>query len=196
MIDIIFIFINLLFGFVVLFLTVAFVTGAPFVPSTKPVSRKMIEFANIEKGMKVYDLGSGDGRLLALAADRGAMVVGYEINPFLVIISSVLLMLRGYRLQTSVRWKNFWSAPISDADVLFVYLLPWRMKELEQKLDRELKPGTLVVSNSFIFPNWKILQQDPVLHVYAFRVGKIDTFDTLSINPEHAKNIDPACRMG
>jgi len=70
----------------------------------------------------------------------------------------------------TVRWQNFWHTNLSDADVVFVYLLPWRMEKLAAKLKKELKPGTLIVSNSFIFPNWKILRQDKATHVYVFRV--------------------------
>ncbi|MCX6794068.1 MAG: hypothetical protein NTY06_03105, partial [Candidatus Gottesmanbacteria bacterium] len=93
---------------------------------------------------------------------KGAHAIGYEINPILVLFSK----LRG----TKTHWKNFWHADIHDADVIFVYLLPWKMKRLADKLKGELKPGTTIVSNSFIFPNWKIVRQDTVNHVYVFRV--------------------------
>jgi len=158
------IFLILQFGFVIFlfYMCVAFISGAPFVPTKHSAAEAMIRLARIKKGSRVYDLGSGNGKLLLLAASRGARAVGYEINPWLVLWSN----LRG----APTRWKNFWHANISDADVIFVYLLPNRMEKLASKLKKECKKGTFVVSNSFIFPHWKILREDAVKHIYVFRV--------------------------
>jgi len=122
----------------------------------------MINLAHIKKGDTVYDLGSGNGKLLLLASKKGAETVGFEINPLLVLFSN----LRG----APTRWKNFWHADIHDADVIFIYLIPWKMKRLVAKIKKECKQGTIIVSNSFIFPNWKILRQDVAHHVYVFRI--------------------------
>ena len=144
------------------YMCVAFISGAPFVPTKTGAAEAMIRLANIKKGTKVYDLGSGDGKLVRLASSRGARAIGYEINPLLVLWSNLW--------GAHTRWKNFWKANISDADVIFVYLLPNRMERLAVKLKRECKKGTLVVSNSFIFPDWKIIRKDRDNHIYVFRV--------------------------
>lgn len=170
MVAAVFLFLHVLFALLVFFLVVAFVTGAPFVPSTNLVAQSMIGLARIKPGMNVYDLGSGNGKLLFLAAKQGAIALGFEINPFLVLLSWVRTLAAPYRNQITTRWQNFWTADLSGADVVFIYLLPWRMKQLKKKLQKELKPGSLVVSNSFIFPNWNILRQDRQKHVYVFRV--------------------------
>jgi len=162
--------IQLLFALLIFFLTIAFVTGAPFVPSTKPTASSMIRLAHLKPGMTVYDLGSGDGRLLFLAAKEGGAAIGFEINPFLVVFSWIKKMASKERDRIGIRWQNFWQADFSKADVVFVYLLPWKMEKLAKKLQKELKPGSLVVSNSFIFPKWKILREDQRNHVYVFRV--------------------------
>ncbi|MBU2460141.1 hypothetical protein KKG44_03400 [Patescibacteria group bacterium] len=130
----------------------------------------MVKLAHLLPGMNVCDLGSGDGRLLFLAAREGAHAVGYEINPVLVCYTRLRAWFSPYRLLIRVYWKNLWHADIHDADVIFVYLLPWKMERLADKLKSELKPGTIVVCNSFIFPKWKILRQDTGNHVYVFRV--------------------------
>lgn len=169
MLTIVFLLVQLCFAVFILFLTVAFVTGAPFVPSTKPTSKVMIDLARIKPNMKIYDLGSGDGRLLFLAAKKGATAIGLEINPFLVAYSWVKKTFSPYKNQIQVRWQNFWGVDFSDADIVFVYLLPWKMDSLAKKLSHELKPGTLIVSNSFIFPKWKILREDTATHVYVFK---------------------------
>ncbi len=157
-------FLLLQLGFVIFFfyMCLAFFTGAPFVPTKNTSADAMIRLAHITKGDKVYDLGSGNGKLLLLAAKKGANAVGFEINPLLVLFSKV----RG----TETHWKNFWQADIHDADAVFVYLLPWKMKRLADMLKKELKPGTIIVSNSFIFPGWKIIRQDRVNHIYVFRI--------------------------
>ncbi|MCX6793740.1 MAG: hypothetical protein NTY06_01405 [Candidatus Gottesmanbacteria bacterium] len=164
MIALSFLFLILQIGFVIFFfyMCIASLTGAPFVPTKNAPADAMIRLADIHKGDTVYDLGSGNGKLLLMAAQKGARAIGYEINPILVLFSIV----RG----TKTHWKNFWNADIHDADVIFVYLLPWKMERLAGKLKKELKPGTTIVSNSFIFPNWKIVRQDTVNHVYVFRV--------------------------
>lgn len=159
---------HLVFAAILFFLTLAFITGAPFVPSTKTTAAKMIQFAHIRPGMKVYDLGAGDGRLLFLSAQKGASAVGLEINPFLVLLVTLKIWLSKKRNAISIRWQNFWRTNLADADVVFVYLLPWKMKELQKKLTHELKPGTRIVSNSFVFPGLRLKDADARNHVYLF----------------------------
>lgn len=159
----------LLAGFF-LFLCLAFVTGGPFVPSSKRSVTAMVKLAKLRQGQTVIDVGSGDGRVLFEAAKQGAHAVGIEINPYLVHYTRIRAFLGHYRGQITVLWKNLWSADLSQADVVFVYLIPWKMDVLADKLRRELKPGTLVISNSFIFPHWKVERRDTDRHVYAFKV--------------------------
>lgn len=158
------------FPIFILYLILAFITGAPFVPSTDKTARTMIDLAHTKTGQTVIDLGSGDGRLLQLAAAQGAKAVGIEMNPYLVIFSKIRALLSPYRNKITVRWRNLWKTNLSQADVIFIYLLPWRMDTLAKKLKKECKPGTLVVSNSFLFPHWKILRQDSTNHVYVYKV--------------------------
>lgn len=153
-------------------MTLAFVTGAPFVPSTKPVTKIMIHMAQIKQGETIYDLGSGDGRLLFDAAHLGATAIGIEINPYLVLFTKIKALFSPYRKTVHTYWKSFWRTDFTSANVVFVYLLPWRMKQLEDKLIRELTPGSRIVSNSFIFPNIPCTQKDERNHVYLFTIPK------------------------
>ena len=130
----------------------------------------MISLAHIKPGMKIFDLGSGDGRLLRLAAEKGARAIGFEINPFLVLFTKIKFIFSPYHNSVTVKWKNFWKSDLRDADVVFVYLLPWRMEKLEEFLKNQLKPGTLVISNSFIFSNLKRIKKDELNHVYVFKI--------------------------
>lgn len=165
-----FLILNISFALFIFFLTLAFITGAPFVRSNKKATDAMIRLARIKPGLKVYDLGSGDATLLFRAAALGATAVGLEINPFLVLWSRLKILLSPYRKRITVRWQNFWRADLHEADIIFIYLLPWRMEKLEKHFKKVLKPGTRIVSNSFIFPSLKRLQEDRESHVYSFTV--------------------------
>ncbi len=170
-----FVIFNLLFAVLIFYLLIAFLTGAPYVPTTKLTANSMIGLAKINKNSIVYDLGSGDGRLLNLALKQGAQkAIGYEINPYLVLVSRLRFFFSPFRKITQVYLKNFWQANLSDADVVLIYLLPWRMEKLKQKLLTELQPGSLVVSNSFIFPGWKPIRADPKNHVSVFQIPTKD----------------------
>lgn len=163
--------VQILFAAFILFLVLAFLTGGPFVPSTPKSLEAMIDLAHIKPGMIVYDMGSGDGRVLFAAAEKGAKAVGIEINPYLVLYTRLKVFFSPYRGKITVIWGDFWRTKVSQANLVFVYLIPWRMDEFAAKLTKELKPGSTVVSNSFIFPRWKVLQSDPRHHVYAFHVS-------------------------
>ena len=163
-----FLIIQLLFAGFILFLCLAFMTGGPFVPSSKRSVAAMVKLAKLRPGQTVIDVGSGDGRVLFEAAKQGANAVGIEINPYLVHYTRIRAFLGHYRGNITVLWKNLWSADLIQADVVFVYLIPWKMEVLAAKLQKELKPGSLVISNSFIFPGWKITRKDAEHHVYVF----------------------------
>lgn len=165
-----FLLLNISFALLIFFLTIAFITGAPFVRSNKKAVNAMIKLAKLKPGMRVYDLGSGDATLLFHAAALGATAVGFEINPFLVLWSYVKILFSAHRKKIIIRWQNFWRADLRDADVIFVYLLPWRMESLEKLLKEHCKPGTRIISNSFIFPSLKSLETDKEAHVYSFGV--------------------------
>ncbi len=164
--------IQIALGIFIIFLFLAFVFGAPYVPSNTTASKAMIRLAKIKKGTRVYDLGCGDGRLLFQAAKLGAIASGCDINPFLVLFIHLKALILNQSSSVTAQWRDMWKADISKSDVVFVYLLPWKMKQLQTKLLKELKPGTLVISNSFIFPSWKPTNEDKNAHVYAFRIPK------------------------
>lgn len=170
MLSILFLILQLLMAGFFLFLCLAFVTGGPFVPSSKKSVDAMVALAKIRSGQTVIDVGSGDGRVLFAAAKKGANAIGIEINPYLVRFTQIKAFLGAYRGRITVRWQNLWSADLTNADVVFVYLIPWKMDVLAKKLKKELKPGALVISNSFMFPDWKVVRQDTVNHIYAFRI--------------------------
>ena len=161
---------HLFFLVLIFYLVITFFTGAPFVPSHPKSAHVMVKLAHLKPGITIYDLGSGDGRILLLAAEAGVKAVGFEINPILVLWTKLRALFSPYGKNITVRWMNFWKADLSAPNVVFVYLLPHNMNTLQKLLKNNLKKGSLVVSNSFIFPDWKIVNTDTKNHIYVFKI--------------------------
>lgn len=123
--------------------------GAPFVPSSKKQILGMIKLAQIKQGDIAYDLGSGSGSVLFEAAKYGADARGIEISPLLVWFTRCKAKWQNVSNILVVR-KDFRETPLSDADIVFLYLWPKTNARLCKKLKEELKPGTRIISNSFV----------------------------------------------
>lgn len=155
----------LIFILVVLVFSPVFL-GVPFMPTHKKQAIKMMELADIKPGMKVMDLGSGAGRLLFLAAQKGAYATGYELNPFLVIWTKLMIFLKGQQRQVQVLYKSIYDADIKEADVIFMFLFPPHMKKLAEKITKEAKSGAKILSYSFALPGWIPLIHEQAIYVY------------------------------
>ena len=140
--------------------------GAPFVPIAPTVLKRMIELLTIQPGEKAADLGAGDGRVVIELARAGAKAQGYEINPLLVLASRKNIKHAEMARQASVHWKNFWKQDLSSFQVVTLFGMPHMMKKLQEKLAKELKPGSRVISHQFKFPDWPIAQQESQLYLY------------------------------
>lgn len=138
-----------------IYFMLAVFTGAPFLPTGKKYVETMLDIAAVQPGERFVDLGSGDGRLVIAAARRGARAVGYEINPFLVVIAYLRIWRAGVRDRATIRWQSFWSADFRAVDVVSIFGITGIMPRLEKKLSIELRPGTRVVSYVFSMPIWK-----------------------------------------
>ena len=127
----------------------------PFVPSPQEVVDKMIELAAVKKGDVVYDLGSGDGRIVITAAKRGARAVGFEIDPDLVRESRENIRKAGVEELAEIRNQDILTVDLSPASVVTMYLLPDVNLKLKPNLLSQLKPGSRVVSHAFDMGDWK-----------------------------------------
>lgn len=141
--------------------------GAPFLPTLKAQRIQALDLLNLKPGQVFVDLGSGDGTMLVLAAQRGLRVVGYEINPFLWAYS--WLRTRRFGRRVSVKLKSFWRADLSKADGVFVFLITHHMKHLDRLLSS--KKGTKklkVASNSFQIPGRKYIKKSGPVFLYEY----------------------------
>ena len=129
---------------------------APYYPTPIPVVRLMLDAASIKPGELVYDLGSGDGRVVILAArDYGARAVGYELDPKLVDSSRRQIAEMELGDLASVVAADLYTADLEKADVVVVYLLPRALEKLRPLLEEKLKPGSRVISHDFLIPGWE-----------------------------------------
>ena len=127
-----------------------------YVPTPDVVVDAMLKLGNVTAKDVVYDLGSGDGRVvIAAAKNYGARGVGVEIDPFLVKTANAAAAAAGVTDRVRFVNGNLFTARISDATVVTLYLLQSLNEKLRPKLVRELKPGTRVVSHVFSMgPEW------------------------------------------
>lgn len=126
------------------------VPDAFFVPTRTAAADAMLQLAKVTSADVVYDLGSGDGRVLILAAQKyGARGVGIEIDPALV--AKAREAAREGQVSDRVRFieGDFFTADIHDATVVTLYLSTLTNRRLAPKLYRELRPGTRIVSQQF-----------------------------------------------
>jgi SAM-dependent methyltransferase len=127
----------------------------PFVPSPQEVVDKMVDVAGVKKGDVVYDMGSGDGRIVIAAAKKGARSVGFEIDGDLVKESRENIRKAGVQNLAEIRQQDILTVDFSPATVVTMYLLPDVNLKLKPNLLSQLKPGSRVVSHSFDMGDWK-----------------------------------------
>ncbi|MCB1020694.1 MAG: class I SAM-dependent methyltransferase [Acidobacteria bacterium] len=136
---------------------------APYYPSPRAVVLEMLDAAELQPGELLVDLGSGDGRIVILAArDYGVRAVGYELEDSLVRSSRRQIDELGLSELAQIRQQDLFTAELADADVVTLYLLPRAMKRLEPILQKTLKPGARVIAHDFAFPNWKPEKTIPI----------------------------------
>lgn len=125
-----------------------------YVPTPQPVVEAMLRLAKVSKDEMVYDLGCGDGRAVITAArDFGARGVGVDIDPQRIRESRSNAEAAGVTDRVSFRQEDLFQMNFSDADVVFLYLLPALNVKLRPKI-LELRPGTRIVSHAFSMGDW------------------------------------------
>lgn len=143
---------------------------APWWRTDRKTARAMCKLANVSKKDVVYDLGCGDGTTLTVAAKQfGAQGVGIEIDPLRYLISKIRFKLNGFEKKIKIIKKNFYDVNLSDASVIFVYLVPRALERLRPKLLRELKKGTLIVSFRYK-ANLPLVTYDKTNDLYLYKI--------------------------
>ena len=131
----------------------------PFVPTPLEVAQKMLEVAKVQPDDVVYDLGSGDGRIVILAAQKfGAHAVGVELNSDLYVQSSERIRKLGLQDRAQIIHENMFEVNVRHATVVTLYLLTAVNERLRPMLERQLRSGARIVSHEFQVPGWQPTQ--------------------------------------
>lgn len=149
-------------------LTIFIYKGAPYVVTDDKKLKIMMELADLKRDDCVADLGSGDGKVVFEAAKKVQKVTGYEINPFVIkkAIKKLHKKYKKYSEKVAFKKRNFLTEDLSGYNVVFVYGIGYLMRDLENKLNKELKKGSRVVSNYYKFPGWKAKENVGGVYLY------------------------------
>lgn len=159
----------------------------PFVPTPIEVIDRMLELAEVKKGDVVYDLGSGDGRIVIRAAQKyGVKAVGIEMDSLLLDKARRDARAAGVSHLVEFRAEDALKADLSKATVVTLYMLPWFNEAMKPSFEKFLKPGTRIVAHDFGIEGWppvktvKLPQPEMktggYLHyhvIYLWRMGEI-----------------------
>lgn len=125
-----------------------------FVPTPQDIVDKMLELAAVKKTDAVYDLGSGDGRIVITAAQKfGCRAIGFELDKELVESSRTKADAAGVKSLVTFEPKDLFTADLQDADVIAVFLLPQQLEKLVPQLEK-MKPRSRIISHQFEIPGF------------------------------------------
>ncbi|MCE9585888.1 class I SAM-dependent methyltransferase [Candidatus Uhrbacteria bacterium] len=140
--------------------------GAPYIPTKAEGVERILSLVEKRPNMRAVDIGSGDGRIVIALAKTGIESHGYEINPVLVQLSRKKIREANLEHLAQIHWKDLWKTNFSRYDVVTLFGVGYIMKRLEKKLQRELKPGSQVISLGFQFPTWPLKEKNGGLYIY------------------------------
>jgi len=129
---------------------------APYVSTPQNVVDEMLKAADIKPNEMVYDLGSGDGRVVITAAEKyGARAVGVEISPKEVASSREKIAQAKLEKRVRIVEADALTVDLSEADVVTMYLLTSSNDLLRPNLEKYLKPGARVISHDYPIRGWE-----------------------------------------
>jgi SAM-dependent methyltransferase len=135
----------------------------PYVPTPQEVVERMLDLAQVKKGDVVYDLGSGDGRIVVTAAKKyGVKAVGFEIDPQRIKESHENIKKAGVENLVEIRQQDIRTVDLSPATVLTMYLLPEVNLMIRPNIWKQMKPGSRIVSHDFDMGDWKPLKTENI----------------------------------
>ena len=127
----------------------------PYVPTPPEIVGKMLELAKVTSDDVVYDLGSGDGRIVIAAAQKfGARAVGVELDPDLYNKSTARIKELNLSDRVQILHENMFNVTFRRATVVTLYLLTSVNEKLRPVLEKQLRPGARIVSHDFHIPGW------------------------------------------
>lgn len=136
---------------------------APYYPTPLTIGEQMLKMASLKPGERMYDLGSGDGRLVILAAQKfKADATGVELDHDLVVQSSERIRERKLQDRARIIEGDLYLQDYAKADLITVYLLPAAVTRLRPLLERQLRKGTRVVAHDFPVDRWSAAKAETI----------------------------------
>ncbi len=136
---------------------------APYYPTPEYVVEKMLQLGGMKRGEKMFDLGSGDGRIVIMAAQKfGAIATGVEIDHDLWRQSSEKIRSLGLEKTAKIINGDAYAQNYSPADLITVYLLPHANDKMRPLLEKQLKKGTRIVAHDFEFKDWTPVKTETI----------------------------------
>ncbi|MDG7044709.1 MAG: class I SAM-dependent methyltransferase [Nitrososphaerota archaeon] len=148
------------------------VIGSGWGPTPMKKVREMLEMGGVSSADLLYDLGCGDGRIITEAASRyGARAVGIEADPLRFIWSRMAIRGKGLGGRVRVVHGNFFHEDLQEATIVTMFLQQGTNQRLREKLLRELRPGTKVITYTWTFEGWHPIRSNPSGQVYVYEIG-------------------------
>ena len=128
---------------------------APYYPTPETIVDRMLQLGGLKAGEKLYDLGSGDGRIVILAAEKfHSDAIGIELDRDLCKLSLDRIRKLHLEKNAHIVSGDLLKQNYSSADLVTVYLLPGFIDKVQPLLDQQLKKGARVVAQDFEFKYW------------------------------------------
>lgn len=161
--------------------------GAGWQPTSQAQLAAAARLLDLRQGDEVYDLGSGFGRaVIYFAKNCGASAVGVEIDPLRRLVTIWGAKRQGVSAKVTVVRGNLIDVDLRQASKVFFFLTPLLMRKVQDKVGREMAPGSLVVSVDHRFPDWKPVETVSNVHLYV--VGAQATVPRLTPGPRDQKS--------
>jgi len=130
--------------------------GSPYVPTGNKIILDILKEVKFKRNGLFIELGSGDGRVSRIAVKTYQVkATGVDVNPLLIIWSNLLTKIQGINKNCHFSRKNIFDIDYSQADYLYIFLMPDIIKKLTPKLNRELKKGAIIISHGFPIIDFK-----------------------------------------
>ena len=157
----------LLGGGLILAFGLVVVVGPPFLPTLGKQMQAALDLLDLQPGQVLLELGSGDGRVVLAAAERGWKVVGIELNPVLVVYAR--LRTWRYRKQVTIIWGDYFRMRWPDTDAIFTFMLPRLMPQLDRTIEAWHRRPVRLASFAFEIPGKTPVAKDSGVFLYEYK---------------------------
>lgn len=151
----------------VLALTLPVLFGPPYLPTLRGNMEAALDMLELQPGQTLLDIGSGDGRVLLAAAQRGYNAVGIELSPVLVLVAR--LRTWKYRKQVRVLWGNYFYRHWPPADGVFGFVIPYQMERLDKAIEAWRSGPVRLASFAFQIPGRKPVAERSGVYLYQYK---------------------------